>query len=115
LALPPEKGRHHHTAATESYVRLTPEYWAVIEFTVPVTVPPVKVTAPVFTLNTLTIMPFTRLLEGKVITVAEAEFMQIVVPARMSATVTVYDAVFLDIEPEATTSTRLARAREAVG
>jgi hypothetical protein len=81
----------------------------------PVTVPPVKVTAPVLTLNTFSCIPFTRLLEGNVITVAEAEFMQIVVPARMSATVTVYDAVFFDIEPEATTSTRLARAREAVG
>jgi hypothetical protein len=61
----------------------------VIELTVPVTVPPVKVTAPVFTLNTFSFMPFTRLLEGKVITVADAEFMAIVVPARMSATVTV--------------------------
>jgi len=55
----------------------------------PVTVPPVKVTAPVFTLNTLTFMPFTRLADGSVITVAVAEFMAIVVPARMSATVTV--------------------------
>jgi hypothetical protein len=87
----------------------------VIEVVVPVTVPPVKVTAPVLTLNTLTIIPFTRLADGNVMTVAEAEFMAIVVPARMSATVTVYDAVFFDIEPEATTSTRLARAREAVG
>jgi len=91
LAAPtlPPKGRHHHTAATESYVRLTPVYWALIELTVPVTVPPVKVTAPVLTLNTLSIMPLTRLVEGNVITVALAEFMQIVVPARMSATVTV--------------------------
>jgi hypothetical protein len=61
----------------------------VIELTIPVTVPPVKVTAPVLTLNTLIIMPLTRLVEGKVITVAAAEFMAIVVPARMSATVTV--------------------------
>jgi hypothetical protein len=34
-------------------------------------------------------MPFTRLVEGNVMTVAEAEFMAIVVPAKMSATVTV--------------------------
>jgi hypothetical protein len=61
----------------------------VIDVVVPVTVPPVKVTAPVLTLNTLTIMPLTRLVEGNVITVALAEFMAIVVPARMSATVTV--------------------------
>jgi hypothetical protein len=60
-----------------------------MELMLPVTVPPVKVTAPVLTLNTLTIIPLTRLVEGNVITVAEAEFMQIVVPARMSATVTV--------------------------
>jgi hypothetical protein len=112
---PEEKGRHHHTAAALSYVTLTPEYWLVIELTVPVTVPPVKVTVPVFTLNTLRRIPLTRLLEGSVITVAEAEFMQIVVPARMSPTVTVYDAVFFDIEPEATTSTRFANARDAVG
>jgi hypothetical protein len=89
LALPPPKGRHHHTAAAESYVRLTPVYCAVIELTVPVTVPPVKVTAPVLTLKTLSCIPLTRLVEGNVITVAEAEFMAIVVPARMSATVTV--------------------------
>jgi hypothetical protein len=56
---------------------------------VPVTVPPVKVTAPVFTENTLSIIPLTRLEEGRVTTVALAEFMQIVVPARMSATVAV--------------------------
>ena len=68
---------------------VTPVYCAVIEFTVPVTVPPVNVTAPVLTLNTLTRIPLTRLVEGNVITVAEAEFMAIVVPARMSATVTV--------------------------
>jgi hypothetical protein len=60
-----------------------------MEFTVPVTVPPVKVTAPVLTLKTFSFMPFTRLLEGNVTTVADAEFMQIVVPARISATVTV--------------------------
>ena len=88
-ALLPPKGRHHHVAAAESYVRLTPVYWAVIEVAAPVTVPPVKVTAPVFTLKTLSIMPLTRLAAGKVMTVALAEFMQIVVPARMSATVTV--------------------------
>jgi hypothetical protein len=87
----------------------------VIELTVPVTVPPVKVTAPVLTLNTFTIIPFTRLVEGSVMTVALAEFMAIVVPDRMSAIVTVYDAVFLDIEPEATTSTRFANDRDAVG
>jgi hypothetical protein len=70
-------------------VRLTPEYWAVIEVTDPVTVPPLKVTAPVLTLKTLRVMPLTRLLDGSVTTVADAEFMQIVVPARMSATVAV--------------------------
>jgi Flp pilus assembly CpaF family ATPase len=56
---------------------------------VPVTVPPVNVTAPVLTLKTLNCIPLTRLVEGNVMTVAEAEFMAIVVPARMSATVTV--------------------------
>jgi hypothetical protein len=83
------KGRHHHTAAAESYWSVTPEYWALIEVTAPVTVPPVKVTAPVFTLYTFTVIPFTRLTEGKVTTVALAEFMAIVVPAKISATVTV--------------------------
>jgi hypothetical protein len=61
----------------------------VIETEVPVTVPPVNVTAPVLTLKTLSCIPFTRLVDGNVITVAEAEFMAIVVPAKMSATVTV--------------------------
>jgi hypothetical protein len=70
-------------------VRVRPEYWAVIEVVVPVTVPPVKVTAPVLTLKTLSCIPFTRLVEGNVIMVALAEFMAIVVPARISATVTV--------------------------
>jgi Flp pilus assembly CpaF family ATPase len=61
----------------------------VTEVVVPVTVPPVNVTAPVFTLKTLNCIPLTRLVEGNVMTVADAEFIAMVVPARMSATVTV--------------------------
>jgi hypothetical protein len=64
-------------------------YWAEIDVTVPVTVPPVNVTAPVLTLIAFTRIPLTRLADGRVMTVALAEFMTIVLPAKMSATVTV--------------------------
>jgi hypothetical protein len=60
-----------------------------MEVVVPVTVPPVNVTAPVLTLNTLSCIPLIRLAAGSVMTVALAEFMAIVVPAKISATVTV--------------------------